>query len=383
MSQKAPDSMRGETLFALGAERIHALCRALGFSQAQEQRMVEVFATLSTSWGQLPAGSAPRWPSDITDDGTPFEFSLAIDGEEPELRFLIEAQTPESPTLASNWFAGWALCERLEREPGVSLERLRLIEDLFVPTAACPRFALWHAVCFRKGRAPDFKVYLNPMAWGREQAHALVAEAMRRLGMAESVVCLPERTSRDVPVYFSLDLASRQGARVKVYTEHREVTASRVESLLRQAPGYEPGQVEGFCRAMAGSQGPYVARPVLTCLAFVEGSPLPSMGTVHFPVRTYAEDDRAARDRILAFLRPEAAALYARAISAFAARPLEAGIGMQTYASLRQQRAQRRLTVYLAPEVFAVRPAQPALPPGVLEPEAVTPVRGGALHTRS
>lgn len=383
MNEKAPDSMRRETLFALGAERIHALCRALGFSQEEEQRMVEVFALLSTSWGRLPAGNAPRWPSDITDDGTPFEFSLAIDGEEPELRFLIEAQTPESPTLASNWFAGWAMCERLEREFGVSLERLRLIEELFVPTSACPRFALWHAVCFREGRAPDFKVYLNPLAWGREQAHALVAEAMRRLGMAESVRYLPERAPQDTPIYFSLDLAARQGARVKVYTAHREVTASRVEAVLRQAPGYEPGLVEGFCRAMAGSEGPYSTRPVQTCLAFAEGSPLPSMGTVYFPVRTYTGDDRAVRDRVLAFLHPEAAAFYARALEAFAARPLEAGIGMQTYVSLRQHRGQRRLTVYLAPEVYTVRPAQPELPPTVLKPEAVPSVRSSALGTSS
>ncbi|HYO74676.1 MAG TPA: tryptophan dimethylallyltransferase family protein, partial [Archangium sp.] len=54
----------------------------------------------------LPAGNAPRWPSDITDDGTPFEFSLAIDGEEPELRFLIEAWTPERPTVASEALGG-------------------------------------------------------------------------------------------------------------------------------------------------------------------------------------------------------------------------------------------------------------------------------------
>ncbi|HEY0094295.1 MAG TPA: tryptophan dimethylallyltransferase family protein, partial [Archangium sp.] len=277
------------------------------------------------------------------------------------------AQTPESPTLASNWLAGWAICERLEREFGASLERLRLIEELFAPTSACPRFALWHAVCFREGRAPDFKVYLNPMAWGREQAHALVAEAMRRLGMEASIRYLPEMTSHDTPIYFSLDLAARQGARVKVYTAHREGTASRIESMLRHAPGYEPGQMEGFCRAMAGSEGPYSARPVQTCLAFAEGSPLPSMGTVYFPVRTYAGDDGAVRDRVLAFLHPEAGAFYARALNAFAARPLEAGIGMQTYVSLRQHRGQRRLTVYLAPEVYTVRPAQPELPPTALQ----------------
>ena len=49
---------------------------------------------------------------------------------------------------------------------------------------------------------------------------------------------------------------------------------------------------------------------------------------------------------------------YARALAAFARRPLEAGVGMQTYVSLRINKGTKRLTVYLAPELFTVERAE-------------------------
>jgi hypothetical protein len=165
---------------------------------------------------------------------------------------------------------------------------------------------------------------------------------------------LAERRGDEIK-YISLDLTERAGARVKVYTAHHDATAREVEAALARAKDYQPGQVAEFCRAMGGSDGPYSERPVQTCLAFADGNPTPTAGTVYFPVRAYAENDLEARDRIVAYLDEESACIYARALDGFADRPLEAGVGMQTYASLRQYAGPRRVTVYLSPEVYAVQ----------------------------
>lgn len=358
------------TLLELGQEKLGALCEALGFgSQARE--IGGVFAAMAVGWGDRPAGAAPPHASDITDDHTPYEFSLAIDGREPELRFLIEAQGG-SPSLAASWEAARRLNAALARRFGVSLGRLEQVEDLFAPTDPAARFGLWHAVCFRRGAAPDFKVYLNPAARGRERAPALVKEALARVGLGEAFAALPLHRALDEIKYISLDLSARREARVKVYTAHPRASVRHIEEAVRMARDHAPGQAAEFCRAMGGGEGPYAGMPVLTCLAFTGGEALPATGTIHFPVRAYADDDRAARDRILAYLPGEGARIYRDALEVFASRRLEDGIGMQTYASLREQRGSRRVTVYLAPEVYSVRPAR-ALQPRVPSPLAPAP----------
>lgn len=344
---------RRGTLLQYGVERIQQLCPVLGFDARDEKRIVDIFGRMASGWGHLRVGGRPRWPSDITDDHSPFELSLAIDGDTPELRVLAEIQDG-LPTMQSNWSASLAFNDELVSSFGVSLDRFQAIKDLFAPTFSSSRFCAWHAVCFRPGEEPDFKLYLNPSVRGRAAARDTVEEAMRRLGFGEAGSFLPASTVDDVTLYFSLDLASSEHARVKAYTGHHGCTAERVEGVLRAARGYVPGQITEFCKAMGGPYERYDARPVQTCLSFTAGSAAPTSGTVYFPVRSYADSDLEVRDRVLGYIQPEGAAIYRRALQAFANRPLEDGVGMQSYVSLRQGWSRRRMTVYLAPEGYAV-----------------------------
>ncbi|MFT3774325.1 MAG: tryptophan dimethylallyltransferase family protein [Minicystis sp.] len=345
----------------LGSNRLRSLCRGLGFDSSDERRALSIFRKLAASWGARSALKAPPWASDITDDHSPFEFSVAVDGAEPELRFLIEV-LGDTPGLQSNWEASLAMNEQLAAEYGVHLGRLAEVQDLFAPTSECHRFTLWHAVCLRPGAAPDFKIYLNPQSRGRAQARNVVETAMRRLGFGDAVAHLPEIGPDDEITYFSLDLSAKREARVKVYTAHHHATVERIDQAIQSARGHAPGKTAEFCEAMSGSLGPYDSRPVLTCLSFVQGSATPLTGTVHFPVRTYAHDDRVVRDRIVRYLNQGGAPVYARAIEAFTDRELEDGLGMQTYASLRVDPERQRVTVYLAPEVYDVGQAAMTLP---------------------
>ena len=369
----AIELLGGKSFWDCGAERLQALAEQIGFEASDVGVAEEVFRCLLAPWADLPVGATPRYASDISDDHTPFEFSLAIDGGRPELRFLVEAQASQ-PSLSANWEKAREVNTALEARYGISLDRLRAIESFYTPMDRSCRFGAWHAVCFRKGSKPDFKIYLNPQAQGKKHAFVIVAATMSRLGFDEAYSVLAERPEDEIK-YFSLDLAENAGARVKVYTAHHGAYSPDLEHALSYARDYVPGEATRFCRAMTGGDGPFGGRPVLTCLSFVDGNPMPTTGTLHIPVRAYADNDLVARDRIIEYLDQESASVYSKALEAFANRPLGDGVGMQAYASLRQQSGARRVTVYLATELYDVAVPQ-SVPLPSIAPPSMAPVSG-------
>jgi hypothetical protein len=80
----------GGTLITSGRERLTALARALGFDATATREMQDIFLSLASSWREVPAGGAAPWPSDVCDDHSPFELSIAFDDEGPQLRVLVE-----------------------------------------------------------------------------------------------------------------------------------------------------------------------------------------------------------------------------------------------------------------------------------------------------
>jgi hypothetical protein len=339
--------VRGATMLDVGAERLASLLRALGYSPSRVREAVNAFTRFSESWAELRPGTSSIWPSDVTDDHTPFEFSVALDRGEPEVRALIEVQAGV-PSIEGNWASALATTRRWAESYGMDLRHLRKVEDLFAPTRECPRFAFWHGITFSRSGAPEFKVYLNPQARGPTGARGLVVQAMNRLGFAGCVDHFPAAAGdRDVP-YFALDLSAAAHARAKVYFAHPGANAAEIEAAVAGVPGHVSGRAADFCRSMLHSTGPFDARPLLTCLSFVAGAARPSAATVHVPVRSYVATDQAIRQRVEGVLPPDAAALYRRALEAFTRRPLSFGAGMQTYVSLRTQTG--RITVYLATE---------------------------------
>jgi DMATS type aromatic prenyltransferase len=349
------------TILKLMCARLESLCRAAQFDAAAAIEMCE---TLLGPTGHRPIGSSPLWRSGISDDHTPVELSIGFDGTRADPRFLVES-LGAAPTLQASWEAGRATSERLRDRYGAALERLSLVEDVFLPRNPEAHFAMWHAAWLRPGRAPLFKVYLNPAADGPERAPALVREALKRLDFGRAWGCLEavlaRRPSLDQLVYFSLDLDDSAEARVKVYVAHPGATESDIEPLLALSAAHAPGDGERFCRAMTGMAGPYNARPLLTCYAFTgRDDTRPASVTLHVPIRSYVADDRVALERISSYLGDGLGATYRRVVEAVAHRPLEAGVGLQTYASFRGERGARRATAYLALEAYATEPPRVA-----------------------
>jgi len=340
------------------AAQLSRLCGAVGL--ADPSAALSLFRDMLGAWGHAALGAAPAWPSDITDDATPVELSVAFTDGAPELRFLVEA-CGSDPSLPSRWEAGRALSLLLERRHGIDLGRLRRIEPLFAPAGSSGVFAMWHAARLHLDRPIDFKLYLSPQARGRSQARALVEEALRALGLpgawrAFSEHALRRRPELDELAFFSIDLTPRQAARVKVYTTHHEATFDELAAVLRAVPD-DPAEVQRFHQVITADR-PYIGRPPVTSLAFVEGRSEPVEATVHLPIRAYVAHDEEARGRIRAALAPRAGELaaYDRVMAAFAARRLDAGVGMHTYISRCRHRGGARHTLYLSPEAYRVMP---------------------------
>jgi DMATS type aromatic prenyltransferase len=304
-------------------------------------------------WGAAPVPSTPTWPSDIGDDHSPYEFSIAFaPNESPAVRFLVEAQGAE-PTFAHTRDAALALTRRLVAQ-GVDLARFERVRDLFLPDVPNARFALWHAA--RLSGSPEVKAYFNPQIAGKARSFELVESAMRTLGFGSAWPTLlhaAQRTTIDDEIrYFALDLAAGSAARAKVYLYQRDVTTAHLERMAAVRPGYAKGEVTEFCRAMTGTSEPHTAFPFCTYLSFIEGQAVPNEVAIQIPIRFYARNDAVARDRITAFMRARGlpADAYEAALDALAPRTLDAGAGLTTYVSLRT--GTDRLTVYIATELF-------------------------------
>ncbi len=349
-----------QTYVECGVKKLTALCKSVGLNHKTDQ-IIELFRAITTSWGNQTIADT-TWQSDVSDDAAPFEFSIALDPDNVELRVLVEAQG-SAANLQSNWQAGLELNQYLAANYGVNLDRFEQIADLYTPTNSAAKFSIWHAVCFYPDKAPAFKLYLNPQSQSQSRSAAIVEESLVRLGFTHAWPTLAETSAQRGPdkdefVYFALDLAAHPSARAKVYLRHHDATPAELESALSAARNYISGDAIEFCQAMAPGQTSFSAKSAITCFSFIAGDDdIPSNGTLYLPISNYATDDRVVCDRLdLYFIQHSLpVSRYQSAIQSFTARSLESGIGMHSYVSFRREQQQRRVSIYLNPEANAVR----------------------------
>jgi hypothetical protein len=247
-SKVAREAIARKTFAELGTERLLALCEGAGAGR-EVGGLLRVFRQLMLPWEQHRIGEQPRYRCAIADDAAPFEFSLALSDDTPEVQAYVEVQG-EPPSLRANMLAGRALLESVASEVGAPLDRLRRVEQLFFPERPSPPFALWIGASCRAGRPIRLKAYLNPQIRGAEPAFGLVTEAMERLGFTRSWARLREilsaREGRDEAAIVCIDLWSGADARVKVCLRHHRATVAEINTVARIAEDYQPGDVADF-----------------------------------------------------------------------------------------------------------------------------------------
>jgi pyrroloquinoline quinone (PQQ) biosynthesis protein C len=369
---------RGD-LYLDGRKQFSDLARGV-FGPDRAEAMASVFDVLVPK-----ASSGVAFPSYVTDDHTPFEFSVALGSQRAHasVRLLAEphpTETTDEVDLASLAAAGRRLATTLEDRFGAHLGRFRAVEDLFLGSPGAP-FAAWYAADFGASGAPSFKVYLNPQVAGVAHAPRLVEEALERLGMREAWAQVRAAARRgpeaDELRFVSLDLSDSPTARVKVYLFQRDATFADVDHAAGHARFHDSARLAVFLRTIAGGDGHLVAeRDVGTCLSFV-GEPSARTSTVHVPIRAFAGDDEVARARI------ELAATelgldstpYRAGLEALGTRHLREGSGLHSYASLRSDEDGPRLNLYLSPELRGIAAARPPSRPSANpRPSADTPM---------
>jgi DMATS type aromatic prenyltransferase len=336
------------------------LCKGLELSRRLSEEAANVFRLLSHSWSSWPLGPGPAWRNDITDDGTPFEFSIAFDGGAPKLRMLVEAQN-RTMTLMSSWAEGLSLNQRLRRRSNVDLARFDRVRDLFAPVEGVPaRCALWHAAVLDPPFGTMYKLYLNPQIRGPGHAIDTTTEALARLDMGRAADFLLSRvkSSRTQIAYLSVDLSTPPAGRVKVYLAHPGITAEEIECELDGTHNYASGDGKRWIRQLTGTNGPFDGRPILTCLSFTANTAIPT-ATLHVPIRHYTCHDGHSAERACKLLGAPDSKTLRSALNRFACRPLDAGRSLLTYVSLRRTGTGHNVTIYLAPEAFAVTPSSP------------------------
>jgi len=353
-----------ETLRDREVERLAEVSRLLGFDEAATRSMKEVFLALSESWSRLPTGGTPSWPSDVCDDHSPFELSLAIDDRGPQLRVLVEPMD-SPPSHSASLAAGLRLRKRLEQNLvpslGVDFSRLRALEGLLLPQELKGgRFSAWYAVGFDRERAPILKGYFNLAVQGPARAPQIAEEVLHRLGFHKAWPPMAEILGRrevgaEEVVYFALDLSPVEGARAKLYFRHHAPTAAFLEEVSAVARYHQPGLVADFCRQFTGGkEGPYGGKGAVTCFSFTDPSDArPTTATSYIPVTHHARDDEEIRGQITRYLQAQGldTAPYLSTLQAYARRPLEAGTGIHTYVAVRWKE-KPRVTVYFSPEVY-------------------------------
>jgi DMATS type aromatic prenyltransferase len=343
------------SLGAFGESRLAALCHALRLSDQQANEARSLFRFISNSWARYPVGNRPPFRNDITDDGTPFEFSVGFEAEKPELRLLFESQlTNGKLSPRSSWEAGISLQRQLQQQGLIDTARFDRIAPLFAPgsSPALPRFSLWHAAVLRCGAASLYKAYVNPEIVGAEHAAARLSDALAELGMASAWRFIEERLASDTRIpYLSLDLEAAQQARVKVYLTATHADA--VDALLSGCVNNKPGQARQWLRALTGFDGEYGERPILICYAFAGADGTPS-ATVHVPIRSYINSDEEALKRTVPLLPRASAQQLSAAMSSLAQGPLAETRGLLSYVSLRTVQGRVRVTAYLAPGAYGV-----------------------------
>ncbi|WP_328752591.1 tryptophanase [Streptomyces sp. NBC_00285] len=375
---------RPATLGALAESQLRLLGDIVGLPRGDTEAYANVLVESLGNAAQRSLALPPPSRSFLSDDHTPFEFSLSCQpGKVPSLRLLFEPGCA-ADNLFENGRTGWHVLHRLAQRWGFGVQQLDLLEDLFLPPSPQGSLALWCALELCPGGVPRLKVYLNPAASGAHTAGATVREALRRLGYDQGLAALPPG---DGYPFFALDLGNWDAPRAKVYLRHENLTAAGAALLSRMQDGPPPAVVEQFFRTAAGSPAPTPEQsesraelcldqlPALTCHSFTETTTgLPSGFTLHIPIRAYVQHDGEARTRAVAALNQHGidATPLTRALSAVTSRQLAAGPGLIAYLALvHEHRQAPRVTAYISAEAYTFPSATP-LPPSQAAPSPMT-----------
>jgi DMATS type aromatic prenyltransferase len=350
------------TLYEYASEQLRNLYKVVGFGNP-DANVLDLLRELLGAAGARPLSDGPLWPSDVSDDATPIEFSVAFDETGGRAIRVLGETIAENPSLGANTDATRQVLAAVADRFGLPLDRYHAVADLFLPGAPRGKFALWYSLILRPDSRPQLKIYFNPEVHGRGTDRELVATALRRLGLDKAYEIVEEHALRrgalDRFSFFALDLNDDPLSRVKLYVSHDSASSVDVERAGRAVDGVDPERIREFCEIIGGGTGPFGGRPLVSSYSFVgDGTGRPGNYSLYVPIRDYVPDDETARSRVLEFMKRRNLdeAELDQAVGAVTQRQLAAGVGLIAHVSLRLGRFGSGTTLYLSSEAFTVTP---------------------------
>jgi len=337
-----------------------ALCSGLGYPPEIAAEPLGELEFITAGWGANLIGPQRRYPSYVSRDGFPVEFSVSWRDGVPEVRVLFESLGPElSP--ASCQAAGQELTRSLAGKPGVSVDGYARIEDLFVVEAPeLYRPTVWNSLAWRQGAAPRYKVYLNPQAQGVERSAEVVSEAMARLGRArawEPVAqhCRALAADGHELEFFALDLTDDGEARAKVYFRHPPMDLTELNRVASLAAAHDQDRALRAFHAVYGQDATRVENSPMTCLSFRADGDGAAEANVYLRLPRNAPSDADAGRRIAEVMSGEDLdpAPYLAMLDRVAPRSLDGSAGLQELLAYRTGGGSRAdIGVYLRCSVY-------------------------------
>lgn len=349
-----------DTLGELTRSQLTQLCGLYDIdSEVPGRLLTELLGPIS----ERPLDQPPVWPSDVADDATPVEFSVAFEGDGRRKVRILGETIAEQPSTTENLKAAERFVDNVHARDGVAVDKLHSIQDLFTPEQPKGAFAWWYSTIFEPGSAPKIKVYFNPEVHGREAAPEVVEKALSRLGLSEAYSTIEkyalQRFEQDVVAFFAVDLDDSPQARVKLYISHLGGTAEDARRTAEAVPGIDYDRITEFCATLGGDTTVFDGRPLVSSYSFVDGdTDTPSNYSLYVPVRDYVPDDAVARERVLRAMSPygpyhEELDQVTRCVTS---RSLRENVGLLAHASLRMSPGSTGTTVYVSSEAYGGTP---------------------------
>lgn len=340
------------TLGSLGKKKLERIYKVIG-QENNIKEATQIFDLMSVPWSEY--SREIKWENSLTDDVSPFEFSIVFKGSKttPIIRFLIEPQ--EFPlNKQSNWKAGLALKERIKQLPSVDVSKLDKVQNIFSPPTTQniqSHFSIWYAAVLEPNN-PQIKVYLNPQIRGEKNAPELVKKAFVALNSERAWKFISDRLSLSKNpskiLYFSLDLSTGDKARTKVYIANKSL--KDIEAQLQGCLHYIPGSASKWVKILT-NQDSFDKKPIQITYNFTSEHDRP-VPTIHTPIRSYTKNDEMAVERLSEFLSPEQIKILKAIITQISEASLKDEKAL-TYVSLRPSAdGQLDVICYITPCIY-------------------------------
>ena len=285
------------------------LSKASEQDEALQRKLQRAFRLCSMAWGDY-AGA--NWTSDASNDGAPFEFSIALDQTtaNAEVRFLAEAH-PQTVCRGDAHprvirLAGQLIAEYSRNYKAVAFV-LHQFASLFPPTTSeGKKMVLWHSFAVSSPQE-KWKIYFDPRVY-QSPAKAVIFSCLDYLGLMTSWELLNREGLMSSPdsiayccVGFSPDPTQTE---LKVYVTHERATVGDIQDIHKRLHSkIDEEAIEKFCSTLGEpSHGRYAKKALMSCFAFSTKNPLGQAWTVLFPIDEYTEDDAEAKRRIRRYM---------------------------------------------------------------------------------